>query len=342
MKRKHSQKLLALMLALCVALGLAACGGADKSMDNSAAVQPAGVTMEKASSAPDGYWMEDVEAEESWEEPAEPAEPEASARGAGGERTALPDGVKMIYRAYLDLETTEFDRAAEDIHTLTAALGGYFEEQNVNDYNGSYRRASYTVRVPAARFEDFLRQIGDLCHVTSLSQSAENVSERYYDMEARLKTARIKLERLQELLSRAELMEDIISLENAISDVEYEVEYLSGELRHYDALIDYATINIELDEVYRVTEVENVPMTFGERMGSAFRDGLREFGETLENFAEWLAFNWLTLLLLLAIVVLVWRLARRASRRKKTLPPPYPMQTPPVQSAPQQPDEPQQ
>jgi hypothetical protein len=135
-------------------------------------------------------------------------------------------------------------------------------------------------------------------------------------MESRLETAKIKLDRLQDLLSRADMMEDIITLENAISDTEYQIERLSGEKRHYDSLIGYSTIYITLSEVYRVTEPETAPLTFGQRIVSAFREGLRDFGDALEDFAEWLAYSWLTLLVIAAVVVVIVRLVRRSKAKR--------------------------
>lgn len=70
--------------------------------------------------------------------------------------------------------------------------------------------------------------MGTLCHVTWQDDSAENISEQYYDTQSRLETAQIKLARLQELLKKAENMEDIITIESAISETEYEIERLSG------------------------------------------------------------------------------------------------------------------
>ena len=130
-------------------------------------------------------------------------------------------------------------------------------------------------------------------------------------MESRLETAKIKLDRLQELLSRADKMEDIITLESAISDTEYQIEQLSGEIRHYDALIGYSTINVELNEVYRITDSETAPLTFWQRIVNAFHDGLRDFGDTLEDFAEWLAYSWIGILIFIAAIVCVVKLGKR-------------------------------
>ena len=116
---------------------------------------------------------------------------------------SLPANVKLIYRANIDMESTEFDTAVQGLTDLVARLGGYFENSELDNY-ANYRRASYIVRLPAENFETFCGAVGELCKVNSLSRSAEDVSERYYDTESRLVTQQTKLARLQELLRQAE------------------------------------------------------------------------------------------------------------------------------------------
>ena len=307
----------AILLTLLLLLGLTACGGSSSPAPGGRAngTTATATAPSMAAQSGDYYAYDSAVADEEmyWaaEMPMAAEKAEAQPQNVGFE---LPEGVKMIYRANLELETTEFEKAQSDIVTLTQQLGGYFEEQSSNNYSSGYRSASYTVRVPAARFENFLHQIGELCRVRHQTQSAENVSERYYDMESRLETAKIKLDRLQELLSRAEEMEDIITLESAISDTEYQIESLSGELRHYDALIGYSTIYVNLQEVYKVSEQDNAPLTFGQRIGNAFRCGLRDFGDFLEDLVEWLAYSWLTLVVLAVIIVVLVKLIRRGRK----------------------------
>ncbi|MBQ9648506.1 MAG: DUF4349 domain-containing protein [Oscillospiraceae bacterium] len=304
MKKRDQKHFLAILLTLLLLLGLTACGGSQGVAYNES-------TTSSAPAAANGY-AADAETAEYWAD--SPMETPANAMNAEDGRGNLPDGVKMIYRANLELVTQEYEKATADIVALTNSLGGYFEEQSSYHYNANYRSASYTVRVPAARFEEFLRQAGELFSIRSQSQSADDVSERYYDMESRLETAQIKLDRLQALLAKAENMEDIITIESAISETEYQIENLSGELRHYDALIDYATIYVSLQETYQPTEQQTAPLTFGDRMARAFRNGLRDFRYAVEDFALWLAEAWLPLLVIVALVVL----AVRFLRRKKT------------------------
>ena len=164
------------------------------------------------------------------------------------------------------------------------------------------------MRIPADQFQAFLDRVGTICHVTYKEEGSENVSEAYYDAESRLVTQQTKLERLQALLAQAENMEDIITIESAISDTELEIEQLTGTLRQYDSLVDFSTVYITLQEVYQLSNVEEPATSFGSRVGTAFASGWRGFVSTLESLAVALAYGWVWLLLLAVIGVVVGRI----------------------------------
>lgn len=65
---------------------------------------------------------------------------------------------KMIHRAELELETTDFDQAVADLADLTEQMGGYYESSTVADRGSDYRWANYTIRVPADQYCAFLDQ----------------------------------------------------------------------------------------------------------------------------------------------------------------------------------------
>ena len=224
------------------------------------------------------------------------------------------NGAKLIYTANLELETLEFDQAVSDLAALTAKCGGYYEQSSVTE-SGSIRRASYTVRVPAQNYRAFLSQVGELCHLLSLNEYTEDVSEMYYDTAGRLDTQRTKLSRLQALLAQAESMEDIITIENAISETEELIDRLSGTLRHYDALVDYSTVDIYLREV-KVYEPEP-DLAYGTRLGGAFQEGWQGFVSGMGDILVALAYSWLWLLLIAGVVALILCLTRKSRAAKK-------------------------
>ena len=286
------------MLALLLLLGLlSGCGGGG---DNATASDTASssVATDGADDAGGSYgaWPEAAVTEETGE---------TTGEDGGDDRL---ENAKMIYTARMEVETTGFDAADADLRTLVEVLGGYFEQAAVHNYGSGYRSGDYTVRIPADQFQAFLDQVGTICHVTYKEEDSENVSEAYYDAESRLVTQQTKLERLQALLAQAENMEDIITIESAISDTELEIEQLTGTLRHYDSLVDFSTVYITLQEVYQLSNVEEPATSFGSRVGTAFASGWRGFVSTLESLAVALAYGWVWLLLLAVTGAVVGRI----------------------------------
>ena len=293
------------MLALLLLLGLlSGCGGGG---DNATASDTASssVATDGADDAGGSYgaWPETEEAEDSG----------GTAEDSGEDRL---ENAKMIYTARMEVETTGFDAADADLRTLVEVLGGYFEQAAVHNYGSGYRSGDYTVRIPADQFQAFLDQVGTICHVTYKEEDSENVSEAYYDAESRLVTQQTKLERLQALLAQAENMEDIITIESAISDTELEIEQLTGTLRRYDSLVDFSTVYITLQEVYQLSNVEEPATTFGSRMSTAFASGWRGFVSALEGLAVALAYGWVWLLLLAVIGAAAGRYFWKRHRRQ--------------------------
>ena len=223
---------------------------------------------------------------------------------------------KRIYTGTIEAETKDFDAAHQAVSQVVAELGGYFERQSVSQ-PGGYRYGDYVIRVEAENFAAFFDRVGSSCHVTYTTRSEEDVTDTYYDVSARLETAQTKLDRLQALLAQADTMEDIITIESAISETELTVEQLTGSLRGLEGRIQYATITMTLREVYQFSGEDAPVTTFGGRMGQAFTGGLRSVGRTLENLAVFLAYNWVWLLLLAGAAVAGVAVFRRRKRREK-------------------------
>ena len=97
-------------------------------------------------------------------------------------------------------ETKDYEAITAELEKLLDKHGAYIETQNTNEYGEGYKYIYIGIRVPAKEFKTLCDEIEELCHITSSSINADNVSERYHDAEGRLKSAQAKLDaRIAEL-----------------------------------------------------------------------------------------------------------------------------------------------
>lgn len=168
--------------------------------------------------------------------------------------------------------------------------------------------------MPSAKLDEVARSVGGFCNVLSQSESMDDITDSYYDAQAHLKSLQIQEERLLAILEKADKLEDIITLESALSDVRYQIESLTASLRRMDSQVTYSYLNISLREVVEYQEVQEKPRTFTERMGEAFGDGVGDMVDGLQSFALFLARTGPSLVVLIAIVVAIVLIVRSSGK----------------------------
>lgn len=310
-ERKCSEmkkRISSLLLLAALLVGLTACGGA------SGGAMPGDAGNGATAEAP----MEDSAAAE--------AESISASTGSGTSTSYDPDSVKLIYRADLYVQTLDFDAALTRLTQMVEEAGGYFESTSL--YQGGYysdglRSGSYTIRVPSEGYAAFLQGVGETenCKVVRQEETVKDIGMSYADTEARLETLRIQQERLQTLLSQAEVMTDIIELENALASVEYEIEQYGSTLKRYDSLVNYSTIQLELEERERLSDTPAASERLGARMSRGFRSAVTGFVDGLGDLAVWFSYHFIGLIIFAAIVAAAVVLVRRSLRKRAGLPP---------------------
>lgn len=239
----------------------------------------------------------------------------------GGSTVYRDSNAKLIREANLRIQTTKFDEAVEQLESYVLEKGGYFENASLRA--GGYRNANanrygeYTIRIPIEQYESFMHQTGEIGYVTYRNERSEDIGEQYYDTETRLKTQKIKQERLLSLLTKASTMEDIIALEKALGDVEYEIERLSSTLNRYDSLVGFSTIYLTLEEVHQVDEETGVANSLGQRMAHGFASSFKAMLDSIRNVLVWISYNVFGLLIAGSAIGIGVGLVRRKFKKKK-------------------------
>lgn len=156
-------------------------------------------------------------------------------------------------------------------------VGGYIEASSVSgnrfEYNDN-RYANLTVRVPAEKSTAFTKFISENSTITRKEITTEDVTLSYVDMESRVSALETEKATLERLLADATSMADVISIQDRLTDVIYEIESYKSKLKTYDNLIDFTTITLHINEVERVDIVEEqtVWQEIKTNLGRGFED----------------------------------------------------------------------
>lgn len=221
-------------------------------------------------------------------------------------------GRKVIKNAEITMETLEFESCIKALVDKALALGGYVQTNNV--YSRGYRygdlRAAHTVvRIPADKLDEYLAVIDGSGNILSKFENVDDVTDNYVDIEARLSSLRTEYDTLLELLSKAETLEDVITLQDRLSSVRYEIESFEARKRAYDGLIEYSTVKMEISEVER--ESAAASESFGDEVSRRFRESLEDVGDGFRSFGAWLfgefprILMWLIFAVALPVVIIV-------------------------------------
>ena len=297
------------MLLCFSAACLAACGGASKGADSSSDMAAEAVAYEEAA----GIALNNGAAETGME--SIPVEEVADAAR------------KLIRTVDLNVETESYDQLMADLETRVGQLGGYIEFEEAcygNQYSSGSRSASLQIRIPAKRLDEFTDKVKEAANVTRENESIEDVTLTYVDLESHKKMLIAQQERLLELLEQAQTIEDIITLEGRLSEVRYQIESMETQLRTYDNLVEYGTVNLYIQEVERYTPQPEKGAW--DRIRTGFSQNLYLVGNGIKNFAIEFVIAlpilavWAVVILLLLLVlrlILKWEKKKNEERAAK-------------------------
>jgi hypothetical protein len=294
---------------------VAGCGGAAQySADEDATGSRAGW---ESGGAPEPV-VEEVAMEKSVEAPA--AEP--SAYGApelvyAAERLIIRNG-----NISMAVEDTRAAQATIDSMVESMAAEGAFVV-SAEEHGGTEEDQPYitmSIRIPAARFDDTMDRLAELAvTVYSSNESAQDVTEEYVDLEARLESLEAARQRLLEIMEEARNTEDLLRAEQQLTQREAEIESIKGRMQYLEQSARLSSIWIELQPYILSQPVgeEWRPAETTRRAVDTLLDALRGFGDFAIFFAiailPWLAA--IGVIVLLIVLLVRWRARARRKRQ---------------------------
>ena len=238
----------------------------------------------------------------------------------GTQKTDAIGSQYLVKSLSVNLEVKDTRAAANDVqswitsHDSQATSAG----MNYEGYGDNLFRITLTYSVQASlypRVEQYVRDYASQHggRLLSLNESVQDVSNQYVDVQSRLTSLRAEQTRLRELLSRAQAMGDILSIEQGLTDVEGKIESMEAQLKTLASQITFypVTIIISPSVAYMPAQTGS-DWNMGQILQDAFAASLG-FAQGLVTFLIWLlAFS----VYVIPVVVLVW-LVKRFNRRQE-------------------------
>ena len=236
---------------------------------------------------------------------------------------------KIIKTVDLNTETKFFNESIDWLKKYIESFDGiidnsYIDSGNINNINYN-KNASFTVRVPAEKLDNFLNEIGDNLNVTFRHENINDITDEYTDIESRLKSLKIEEESLNEMLKKAKTVDEMIKVEDKLSSVRSDIENITRKLNRYDKQITYSTVYISVLEVRDLTEQVTIEEDFSKetlvkKLKKNFEEVklfLKRLGANIFTNIPWIILT-LAAILIFTIIIAIIKLIANPDKHKQS------------------------
>ena len=209
---------------------------------------------------------------------------------------------KIIRNAQLRIRVSDFAVSGRAIQQAVRQVGGRVDNANETRSSSTIENAM-TIRVPANRLDAFLSLVlSQSIYQDTKTITAEDVTRRYVDVDARIRSKKAVEETYLRLLKQAKSIGDVLKVQEQLARIQEEREVQEAELRQLKDDVALSTVNLTY---YQQTEMALSPEEpFYKQIYHNLVDGSRAVGSVLVGL-----FYFLPLGMIVAVVV--WFIMRR-------------------------------
>jgi hypothetical protein len=222
---------------------------------------------------------------------------------------------KIIYDGEVSLIVDSVDPVAKKVTALVGDARGYIAEQDVTGSPGSQRSMRWKIRVPVDRFDSFVESVVALGELERNNRTSQDVTEQYYDLEARIKNKRFEEQTLNKILQeRSGKLEDVLKIEIELSRVRGEIEQLEGKIRVLENLSSLASLTLSVRERDKYAPPPPVVADFSTQIARTWDSSILGLLNHAKALVLW-AVSWAIWVPFLILgIVLAWILLRWLTR----------------------------
>ncbi|MBN1630100.1 MAG: DUF4349 domain-containing protein [Thermoleophilia bacterium] len=326
-EKRRSWAVIAAVLVLIGAatMGLAGCGGEDAATTTGDDGRPA-ATPVTAAPAVSTTWAAPATtvaggaagSHYQGESPAYDSSYAGSDQALAASLTAIEaaSGQKIISDAQLEIEVEQgkFQTVFNQAVGLANRYAGYLVNSNAHasGEEDSMRSGSVSIRVPSKSFNDAFLDASKLGTLKDQDLSANDVTEEYVDLQARIQSSEANVASLLELLGKAKTVDEILYVRSVLNSAQQELESLKGRMRYLEEHTSYSTITMSIYEV-GVEAVDEESWGFV----AALKDGARNLVKAFSAIVRALGIIIPVLIVVGIIAYIVYLIIRAIARRNR-------------------------
>jgi hypothetical protein len=227
-----------------------------------------------------------------------PQEASAQAPADQWSRAAAFDlASRLIVRTgQASIEVDSLESSMAELRRIVQRVGGFVADASVQSGKNQLRSATLQLKVPASRFDELTQGLEPLGKLQFVNVAAEDVSEEFVDLTARVVNGRRLEDRLVELLrTRTGKLQDVLTVERELARVREEIERMEGRMRFLKTSAQLSTLSVNLFEPAPIVASHPGQSVIGE----AFKTACRNFVGVLAGAIASLGF-------VVPIVILGW------------------------------------
>lgn len=202
------------------------------------------------------------------------------------EKASSLEGRIIIFNRTVTLEVKDVKKSAWVIEKLAGEYGGYIQSLSFgsptpyfSEEDGRKRRkedkvkeGNIVVRIPAEKFKEFSQEIRGLGKLVEDMETAEEVTDRYIDLSARLRNLKKEEQRLLEIFNSARNVEEMLLVERELQRIRGEIENLTAQKANLEKSARFAVFSIYLRAPEAIVSPPNNSWGFGEALRRAVRN----------------------------------------------------------------------
>jgi len=157
-------------------------------------------------------------------------------------------GRKIIYNAEYSLKVADATAAMEKLQLVATSSGGYVVDATMMKAEDGSQGGHVVLRIPSGRYSDAAAEVRKVGEVRTGRQWTNDVTERYMDMENRIRIQQEFEQKLQQLAAKAEKFEDWLKLTQQMNETRANIESMQGQIKLLSNQVEYATISVGLNQ----------------------------------------------------------------------------------------------